>query len=48
MYQLKRLTIRSWWSLVIWYVRLRRAAGGQTPYKLLDVEMHLQKDKMKI
>lgn len=30
--------IRDWFRLVLWYVRLRRAARGATPFKLLEIE----------
>ena len=34
--------IRDWFKLVLWYVRLRKAARGQTPYKLLEIEEAIQ------
>jgi hypothetical protein len=34
----KVLIIRDWMQLVLWYVRLKRASKGATPFKLLEVE----------
>jgi len=34
----KKAVIRDWFKLVLWYVRLRRAAKGSTPYQLLEIE----------
>ncbi len=34
--------IRDWFQLVLWYVRLRRASKGATPFKLLELEEALQ------
>jgi len=34
--------IRDWFELVLWYVRLRKASKGATPYKLLEVEEAIQ------
>lgn len=34
--------IRDWFQLVLWYVRLRRASKGATPYKLLELEEAMQ------
>lgn len=38
----KKLVIKDWFKLVLWYVRLRRAARGQTPFILLDIEAQIQ------
>lgn len=43
LYKKKRQqVIRDWFELVLWYVRLRRASKGATPYKLLEVEEAIQ------
>lgn len=34
--------IRDWFQLVLWYVRLRRASKGATPFKLLELEEAMQ------
>lgn len=34
----RKAVVRDWWRLVLWFVRLRRAAKGQTPESLLLVE----------
>lgn len=34
----RRLIIRDWWQMALWYVRLKKAAKGQTPFKLLDIQ----------
>ena len=34
----KSQLIRDWFQLVLWYVRLRKASKGATPYKLLEIE----------
>jgi len=34
----KSLVIRDWFRLVLWYVRLRKAARGEIPFILLEVE----------
>jgi hypothetical protein len=39
----KKKLIKDWFQLVLWYVRLRRAAKGNTPYQLLEIELALQK-----
>jgi hypothetical protein len=38
----KVLIIRDWMQLVLWYVRLKRASRGATPFKLLEVEAAVQ------
>jgi Vacuolar sorting-associated protein 13, N-terminal len=38
----KQALIRDWFKLVLWYVRLRRAAKGATPFKLLEIEEAIQ------
>jgi hypothetical protein len=30
--------VRDYFHMVLWYVRLRKAAKGATPYKLLEIE----------
>lgn len=42
--KIRKLVIRDWWCLVLWYVRLRKAVKGQTPFKLLEVERHIQRN----
>jgi hypothetical protein len=34
----RRLLIRDWWQMALWYVRLKKAAQGQTPFQLLEIE----------
>jgi hypothetical protein len=38
--------IRDWFKLIIWYVRIRKAARGITPIKLLNIEERIQKQKL--
>lgn len=38
----KILIIRDWMQLVLWYVRLKRASKGATPFKLLEVQAAVQ------
>ncbi len=38
--------IRDWFQLVLWYVRLRRASKGGTPYKLLELEEAMQSKQL--
>lgn len=40
----KRLAVvKDWFKMVLWYVRLRRAAKGETPSTLLMVEERIQR-----
>ena len=34
----RKAVIRDWWRLVVWFIRLRKAARGVIPKPLLDVE----------
>jgi hypothetical protein len=34
----KAAVIRHWFQLILWFVRLRRASKGATPYELLEIE----------
>ena len=34
----RKAVIRDWFKLIIWYVRIRKAARGITPIKLLHIE----------
>jgi len=36
--KIKGFVIRDWFSMALWYVRLKKAAKGCTPYKLLEIE----------
>lgn len=38
----KKVVIKDWFRLILWYVRLRRAAKGKIPYELLEVEALVQ------
>lgn len=38
----KRRLIQDWFRVVHWFVRLRRASRGRTPYSLLDLELKVQ------
>lgn len=38
--------VRDWFRLILWYVRLRKAARGVTPIKLLKVEERIQRQKL--
>ena len=37
----RKAVVKGWWRLVLWYVRLRKAARGSTPTELLEVEKHI-------
>ena len=39
----KRRLIEDWFRVLHWFVRLRRAAKGRTPYSLLELELKMQK-----
>ena len=39
----RKVVVHDWWYLIIWYVRLRKAARGVTPKKLLYVEERIQR-----
>ena len=32
------MTIRGWFQMVLWYVRLRKSSKGPTPFSLLEIE----------
>lgn len=38
----KSALIRDWFQIVLWYVRLRRAAKGATPSQILEIEEVMQ------
>lgn len=37
--------IKDWFRLVLWFIRLRKAAAGQTPESLIEVEERIQRQK---
>ena len=39
----RKAVIRDWWRLVVWFIRLRKAAKGAIPKPLLDVEERIQR-----
>ena len=41
----RQAVVKDWFKLVLWYVRLRRAAKGETPSSLLQVEERIQRQK---
>ena len=36
--RIRKMIIRDWLYMVLWYVRLKKQAKGRTPYPLLEVE----------
>lgn len=34
----RQAVIRDWFRLILWFIRLRRAASNKTPEKLVQVE----------
>ncbi len=40
--KVRTLVIRDWFALALWYIRLRKAAKGTTPFKLLEIEERIQ------
>jgi hypothetical protein len=42
----KSKVIRDWFQLVLWYIRLKNAARGETPFKLLEIEAAYQEKKL--
>jgi hypothetical protein len=42
----KRLVIRDWLMISLWYVRLKKCAQGSTPESLLEIEARVQKAKL--
>ena len=41
----RQAVVKDWFRLVLWYVRLRQAAKGETPSSLLNVEERIQRQK---
>jgi hypothetical protein len=42
----RKVVVRDWWRLILWYIRLRRAARRDyVPISLIDVELHLQRQR---
>jgi len=31
----RKAVVRDWWRLIMWFIRLRRAAKGETPEALI-------------
>lgn len=47
MEQKRKAVVKDWWMLVVWFIRLRKAAHRQeTPNKLLEVELKIQKERL--
>jgi hypothetical protein len=41
--QKRKAVIKDWFRLVLWFIRLRKAAKGQTPETLIMVEERIQR-----